>query len=157
MRLSVYLIKLRKNSMENKNQTIIIGLLALIVGLLLGYFFGANNMPHRGFFSNESMYEEMEEHMGGSYEDEIVNGDGELMHMMDEMMLIGRGQTGDAYEEAWLRGMIVHHLGAIRMSENLLEQTDRPELIELANNIIASQSAEVEQMKGWLQTWFNEN
>jgi len=143
--------------MENKNQAIIIGLLALIVGLLLGYFFGNNSMPHGGFFSNESMYEEMEEHMGGYYEDEIVNGDGELMHMMDEMMLIGRGQTGDAYEEAWLRGMIVHHIGAIKMSENLLEQTDRPELIELANNIIESQSAEVDQMKGWLQTWFNEN
>lgn len=143
--------------MENKNQTIIIGLLALIVGLLLGYFFGANNMPHRGFFSNESMYEEMGEHTGGSYEDEIVNGDGEFMHMMDEMMLIGRGRTGDAYEEAWLRGMVVHHLGAIRMSENLLQQTDRPELIELANNIIESQSAEVEQMKDWLKSWFNEN
>jgi len=51
----------------------------------------------------------------------------------------------------------VHHIGAIKMSENLLEQTDRPELIELANNIIESQSAEVDQMKGWLQTWFNEN
>ena len=144
--------------MENKNQTIIIGLLALIVGLLLGYFFGANNMPHRGFFSNESMYEEMEEHMGGyEYNDEIVSGDGELMHMMDEMMLIGRGQTGDAYEEAWLRGMVVHHIGAIRMSEQLLKETDRPELIELANNIIESQSREVEQMKGWLNSWFNEN
>src|SRR5690606_18292859 len=114
-------------------------------------------MPHRGFFSNGSMYEEMEEHMGGYYEVEIVNGDGELMHMMDEMMLIGRGQTGGAYEEAWLRGMIVHHIGALRMSEQLLEETDRPELIELANNIIESQTKEVEQMKGWLNSWFNEN
>ena len=144
--------------MENKNQTIIITLLALIVGLLLGYFFGTNSMPHRGFFGGELMYEEMEEHMGGyMYEDEIVNGDGELMHMMDEMMLIGRGQTGEVYEEAWLRGMVVHHLGAIAMSERLLEETDRPELIELANNIIESQSAEVEQMKGWLNSWFNKN
>jgi len=142
--------------MENKNQAVIIGLLALIVGLLLGYFFGANNMPHRGFFGSESMSEEMEEHMGGyGYDEEILNGDGELMHMMDEMMLIGRGKIGGAYEEAWLRGMIVHHIGAIRMSENLLEQTDRPELTQLANNIIESQSAEVDQMKSWLQTWFN--
>jgi len=140
--------------MENKNSALIIGLLALIAGLLFGYFFGTNTMPHRGFFSNESMYEEMEEHMFG---DEIVDGDGELMHMMDEMMLIGRGQTGGAYEEAWLRGMIVHHIGAIRMSENLLEQTDRPELIELANNIIESQSTEVDQMREWLSAWFSEN
>lgn len=140
--------------MENKNQTIIIGLLALIVGLLLGYFFGANNMPHHGFFSNDTMYEEMTEHM---YGDEIVDGDGELQHMMDEMMFIGRGQTGEAYEKAWLRGMVVHHLGAIEMSKELLKQTDRPELVQLANNIIESQSTEVEQMKSWLQTWFNGN
>ena len=137
--------------MENKNSALIIGLLALIVGLLFGYFFGTNTMPHRGFFSNESMPEEMEDHMFG---DEIVDGDGELMHMMDEMMLIGRGQTGGAYEEAWLRGMTVHHLGAVEMSKDLLEQTNRPELIKLANSIIEGQSAEVEQMKGWLQTWF---
>ena len=144
--------------MESKNQTIIIGLLALIVGLLVGYFFGNNTLPNGGFLLNESMYEEMEEHMGGSmYEDEIINGDGELMHMMDEMMLIGRGQTGEAYEEAWLRGMIVHHLGAIAMSENLLEQTNRPELIELANSIIESQSTEVNHMKEWLTMWFNGN
>jgi uncharacterized protein (DUF305 family) len=145
--------------MENKNHTIIIGLLALIVGLLFGYFFGNNSMPHRGFFANESiMYEEMEKHMGDyMYKDEIISGDGELQHMMDEMMFIGRGQTGDAYEEAWLRGMIAHHLGAIAMSEKLLEETNRPELVELANSIIESQSAEVGQMKGWLKMWFTEN
>lgn len=145
--------------MESKNQVIIIGLLALIIGLLIGYFFGNNNgMSQRGLFGGESMYEEMEEHMGEDrYKDEIINGDGELQHMMDEMMLIGRGQTGDAYEEAWLRGMVVHHIGAIRMSENLLEQTNRPELIELANNIIESQSKEVEQMKEWLDLWFNKD
>ncbi|MEX0934338.1 MAG: DUF305 domain-containing protein [Candidatus Saccharimonadales bacterium] len=140
--------------MENKNQAIIIGLLALIVGLLFGYFFGANNMPHRGFFSNESMYEEMGEHM---YGDEIVDGDGAMMHAMDEMMLVGRGQTGEAYEEAWLKGMVVHHLGAINMAEELLKQTDRPELVSIANDIIESQSMEVEQMKEWLNVWFNEN
>jgi uncharacterized protein (DUF305 family) len=140
--------------MENKNQVLIIGLLALIVGLLFGYFFGSNAVPNRGSFSSESMFEEMEEHMFG---DEIVDGDGELQHMMSEMMLIGRGQTGAAYERAWLRGMVVHHLGAIEMSKDLLKKTSRPELVALANNIIKSQSAEVGQMKEWLNRWFDEN
>ncbi len=53
--------------------------------------------------------------------------------------------------------MIVHHLGAINMSKELLKQTDRPALVGLGNDIIESQSAEVEQMKGWLDLWFNEN
>ena len=141
--------------MENKNQTIIIGLLALIVGLILGYFFGGNTMmSNRGFFSNEAMHEEMEERM---YGDELIDEDGAMIHAMDEMMLGFRGKTGEEYEEAFLRGMIVHHIGAINMAEELLEQTDRPELVELANDIITSQSNEVEQMRSWLSEWFNEN
>lgn len=141
--------------MENKNQTIIIGLLALIAGLILGYLFGGNSMmSNRGFVSNDSTYEEMGEHM---YGDELIDEDGAMIHAMDEMMLGFRGKTGEAYEEAFLRGMIVHHIGAVNMAEELLEQTDRPELVELANNIIKTQSEEVDMMKGWLGTWFNEN
>lgn len=138
--------------MENKNSTIIVGLLALIVGLFIGYFFGANTMPHRGFFSNDSMYEEMSEHM---YGEKIIDGDGAMMHAMDEMMLGFRGKFGEDYEEAFLRGMIVHHLGAVRMAEELLEQTDRPELRAFAEDIIKVQSQEIETIKGWLETWFS--
>lgn len=149
--------------MENKNQTIIIGLLALIVGLIIGYLFGGNNMMfNRGFFSNDSMYEEMEEHMGDEmgehmYDDELIDEDGAMMHAMDEMMLGFRGKTGEEYEEAFLRGMIVHHIGAIEMAEELLKQTDRPELVKLANDIISAQNSEVDMMRGWLKDWFNGN
>ena len=52
-------------------------------------------------------------------------------------------------------GMIVHHLGAIRMSEDLLNETDRPELTQFANDIISAQQQEVEQMCAWLDEWFN--
>lgn len=140
--------------MNNTNQTIIIGLIALIVGLLIGYAFGANAMPHRAFFGDSDMHQEMESHM---YGDEIIDNDGAMQHAMDEMMLGFRGLEGSAYEEMFLRGMIVHHIGAIHMAEELLEQTDRPELIELANNIISSQSGEVEMMRGWLNEWFIQN
>lgn len=140
--------------MENKNQVIVVGLLTLIVGLLLGYFFGTNTMPHRGVLSNESVYEEMEEHM---YGDELIDDDGAMQHAMDEMMIGFRGLEGEAYEEMFLRGMIVHHLGAIEMAEELLEQTDRPELTTLAHDIISSQSREVEMMRGWLAAWFTTN
>lgn len=139
--------------MEAKNQTLGIALLALIAGLIIGYLFGSSAVPQRGFWGGEDMYEEMEEHM---YGDDVLGSDGELQHMMDEMMLIGRGRSGEAYEEAFLRGMIVHHLGAISMSEQLLEETERPELVQFANAIIATQSTEVEQMKGWLEAWFTE-
>lgn len=138
--------------MENTNQVIIISLLIFIAGLLIGYLFGTNTMPNYGFLSTDSMYEEMAEHM---YEDDIINGDGELQHMMDEMLLIGRGKTGEAYEEAFLRGMVTQHFGAIAISKNLLKQTERPELVEFANDVIENQTAEVETMKGWLEVWFD--
>jgi len=138
--------------MENKNSTIVVGLLALIVGLLLGYFFGTNTMPHHRFFSNDFMHEGMSEHM---YGDEIVDGDGAMMHAMDEMMLGFRGKSGEEYEEAFLRGMIVHHLGAVRMAVELLEQTDRPELRAFAEDVVEVQSQEIETMKSWLENWFS--
>lgn len=135
--------------MENKNNTLVISLLTLIVGLIIGYFFGVNTST-RGFFMND-MHEEMEDHM---YEDEIISSDGAMMHAMDEMMLGFRGKEGEEYEEAFLRGMIVHHLGAVNMSEELLENTDRPELRAFAENIINAQSEEIDQMKEWLDSWF---
>jgi len=139
--------------MEQKNISMSTSLVILIAGLLIGYFFGTNTLQHRGFFSND-MHEEMEEHM---YGDAVVDGDGELQHMMDEMLLIGRGKTGEVYEEAFIRGMIAHHLGAVEMSEKLLTKTTRPELVQFANDVISTQSNEVIEMKGWLEMWFNEN
>lgn len=138
--------------MENKNSTIIIALLVLIIGLLAGYVFGINGSPRNSWMND--MHEEAGEHMG-DYNDSLIREDGAMQHAMDEMMLGFRGRSGEAYEEAFLRGMIVHHLGAIRMAEDLLEETERPELEELARDIIESQSQEVETMKGWLEEWFN--
>lgn len=156
--------------MENKNNTWVIVLLVLIAGLLIGYFANANNMMS-GVFWNGGMHEVMEEQMGGfghmhddghhhanelSKED-LIRQDGAMQHAMEEMMLGLRGKTGDAYEEAFLKMMIVHHIGAIEMVEDLLEETDRPELTAMANDIITAQRKEVEMMKGWLETWFNSN
>lgn len=160
--------------MNTTSNTIIIGLLALIAGLFLGYILsGNNNMMYNSHMSDDShmhadgddhthgdaaalrgdMQEEMSEHMY----DELVANDGELQHMMDEMLLIGRGKTAEEYEQAWLRGMIVHHLGAVAMSEKLLEQTNRAELVELGEDIITNQQAEINQMKTWLEAWYNTN
>ena len=93
----------------------------------------------------------------GMHQEEIIARDGAMQHAMEEMMFGFRGKTGEEYEEAFLRGMIVHHIGAIEMAEGLLEHTDRPELVGMAEDIIETQSSEVETMKGWLAAWFSEN
>lgn len=75
--------------------------------------------------------------------------------MMHGMMFNSGDQTVQEFEQAWLMQMIVHHQGAVRMSEELLERTDRPELAEFAQNIINTQSKEMGKMQTWLNNWFN--
>lgn len=147
--------------MENKNSTIIIALLALVVGLLFGYLMGTRANSDFPFMNNMHkdagsyhMHDGAGDHM---YEDEVIASDGAMMHAMDEMMIGFRGKSGEDYEEAFLRGMIVHHLGAVEMAKGLLVETERPELVELAENIIETQSTEIDLMKSWLQNWFNNN
>lgn len=48
--------------------------------------------------------------------------------------------------------MIPHHQAAIYMCENLLKYTNYPPLIQIANNIIKTQTEGIEQMKRILET-----
>lgn len=126
------------------NQKIVIGsLVGLLVGLGGGYYFASAKQP----IAMPAMQHEMEM-------DETVARDGAMMHAMDEMSLELRGKEGEDYEKAFLDGMIVHHLGAIDMAKELLTQTDRPELVEMANAIIEVQADEIEMMKAWRTEWF---
>ena len=51
----------------------------------------------------------------------------------------------------FMRLMIVHHRAAIPMSEAILKRTDVPYIRQLAQSIILSQRAEIENMKGMLE------
>jgi uncharacterized protein (DUF305 family) len=53
-------------------------------------------------------------------------------------------------EKRFLRLMIPHHQAAVPMAEAVLEETDRPEVSELASAIVASQKAEIEVMRDLL-------
>lgn len=50
--------------------------------------------------------------------------------------------------------MTPHNEGAIAMSEVALERAEHPELVELAQAIIDSQQAEIEQMQAWRDEWY---
>lgn len=65
-----------------------------------------------------------------------------------------RGESGSSRDEAFLEMMIVHHQAAIDMSQILLESTKRPELKELAGNIITAQQSEITAMQNWLKEWY---
>lgn len=63
--------------------------------------------------------------------------------------------SGTQFEQAFLTEMIVHHQGAVRMAQMVLERTDRPELVQLANAIITAQTGEIALMRGWQSAWFS--
>jgi uncharacterized protein (DUF305 family) len=57
-------------------------------------------------------------------------------------------------EEQYLLEMIPHHQEAIDRATQLLEGTNRQEMRQFAQSIIAVQSAEVDQMRTWLAQWY---
>lgn len=66
----------------------------------------------------------------------------------------GSGEGTATFNEAdvtFLQDMVVHHEEAIEMAEMVEGRTERPELIELAGNIISSQTAEIEEINGLLE------
>lgn len=66
-------------------------------------------------------------------------------------------QAGAApYDAQFIDGMTVHHQGAVAMAEQALEASQRSEIKQLAQNIIATQNTEVEQMASWRQQWYPE-
>jgi uncharacterized protein (DUF305 family) len=64
--------------------------------------------------------------------------------------------SGDAFDRAFLEGMIMHHQMAIQMADSLLEQdlVAHEEVGTLAEEIRSAQEAEIAEMQGWLAEWY---
>lgn len=79
-----------------------------------------------------------------------------MQHEMDAMTSGLKDKTGDAFDKAFLEEMVIHHQGAIDMANLVLQNSKRSELKALANAIIEAQSEEIQMMREWNDTWFNE-
>lgn len=58
------------------------------------------------------------------------------------------------YDAQFIDSMIVHHQGAVDMAKQAKAEAQRPEIKTLAEDIIKSQQAEIDQMKQWRSTWY---
>jgi uncharacterized protein (DUF305 family) len=72
---------------------------------------------------------------------------------MGDTMNMDLGPADAGFDLRFLDAMIPHHEGAVVMAKEALAKSKRPEVRKLAQNIIASQEAEIKQMKGWKKTW----
>lgn len=127
--------------METK--TIVIAVIALVIGLGGGYLIAGANKP------------DMDEHMMGN---------GAMMHnsnmtmggAMEEMMQGLDGKTGDDFDKAFLSEMIMHHQGAVQMAQAALQNAKHEEIKTMAKAIITAQTGEIQQMQNWQKSWYGQ-
>ncbi len=83
--------------------------------------------------------------------------------MMDHSQMGGMGSgkmsmdlgPADAqYDLRFIDAMTPHHQGAVKMAQDALNKSQRPEIKKLARNMIADQNREVKQLKQWRQAWY---
>ena len=68
--------------------------------------------------------------------------------MHQAMMDAGSGAATE--DEAFVRGMLPHHQGAVDMARVELQYGHDPELKRLAARIVATQQQEIREMSAWL-------
>ncbi len=60
------------------------------------------------------------------------------------------------FDREFIMEMIPHHEMAVVMAQMLQASTGRDEMKQLADNIITSQTREIEVMRGWLKAWYGQ-
>jgi uncharacterized protein (DUF305 family) len=113
-----------------KNTTVFLGIALLLIGLGSGYAIGSMRRNEQSA--------------------PVASMPGMMMDMNAGL----RGKTGDDFDKTFIDEMTIHHQGAIDMANLVLTTSKRPELLELAHNIIAAQSSEIAMMKQWRDAWF---
>lgn len=80
-----------------------------------------------------------------------------MMHggMMNNESDIESLRTAKPFDKAFIEEMIPHHQMAVMMAEMLKNSTTRPEMKQLAEDIIKAQNKEIEQMRSWHSQWYN--
>jgi len=86
---------------------------------------------------------------------------GQMMPMSQEQMqsMMMQGDLGNAdaqFDLRFINAMIPHHEGAISMAQDAIAKSKRPEIKQLAQEIVKAQEAEINQMKQWRQAWYKQ-
>lgn len=80
--------------------------------------------------------------------------DGSMTDSMTGSMTMDLGPKDADFDLRFIDGMMLHHQGAINMAETALQNSQRAEMKQLAQEIIAAQQGEMEQMQQWRQAWY---
>ncbi|MEK7570963.1 MAG: DUF305 domain-containing protein [Patescibacteria group bacterium] len=90
---------------------------------------------------------------------EVMSGHGMMgapamhMGMMGDETDFHRLEEAEDFDKVFVEEMIPHHQMAVMMANMLKSGTERPEMSKLADDIIAAQTTEINQMRDWLLSW----
>ncbi|MDG4864495.1 DUF305 domain-containing protein [Streptomyces sp. T-3] len=77
------------------------------------------------------------------------HGDAPMPGMATEGQLKNlRAADGKAFDELFLKLMITHHDGAVTMATQVLSEGNNTQVEEMANDVIAQQTSEINRMRG---------
>ncbi|MEH2318973.1 DUF305 domain-containing protein [Nostoc sp.] len=90
--------------------------------------------------------------------------DSQMGHMMEMssdqmqtmMMSQNLGAADAEFDLRFINAMIPHHQGAVTMAKDVLSKSKRPEIKQLAQEIIKAQNTEIKQMQQWRKAWYNQ-
>ncbi|MFE1746822.1 DUF305 domain-containing protein [Coleofasciculus sp. H7-2] len=73
---------------------------------------------------------------------------------MNHSMAMDLGAADANYDLRFIDAMTVHHQGAVMMAKEAQQKSKRPEIKQLADNIIKDQNKEINQMTQWRRAWY---
>lgn len=74
----------------------------------------------------------------------------------DQMTSNLRNLSGRDFEIQYMRDMIIHHSEAVSMGQSAEQKAVHPEVKTAAANIVKQQSAEINELRRWLSSWYGE-
>lgn len=87
-----------------------------------------------------------------------LGGEGSSLNMSSEDMGMAMDdselESAEPFDRAFIDMMVAHHQGAIMMAREELANGNDDESRALAEEIIAAQSREIEQMNEWRKKWY---
>lgn len=99
----------------------------------------------------EAIHERLFDEPVGEMDHPSMGLDARMMGMDMKMSML---EDAKPFDRQFIDMMIPHHQGAIRMSQIELEEGEDDETKALAEEVIAAQSREIEQMNGWRDRWY---
>ena len=81
------------------------------------------------------------------------NSNSTHMGMMGDTSDMTNLEESTDFDRTFVEEMIPHHQMAVMMATMLKNGTEKPEMKKLADDIIAAQTTEIDQMRQWLKNW----